>query len=106
MILTWTLYLAVTNLQKVRDAKGLTPPAERTGKGLLMLGLFCDFIFNLHNTIPFAELPREMLFTPRVSRHCKEPGWRGDLARWFCLNALDPFAKGEDHCGCHNTNPV
>jgi hypothetical protein len=100
---TWILYLAVENLVKARDAGHLTPAASKVGKCMLAYALLSDFIFNVLNTPVFMELPREMLFTPRVSRHCKAVGWRGDRARWFCANALDPFAPGDDHCGCHSS---
>jgi hypothetical protein len=103
---TWVLYLAVENLIKARDAGHLTPAAEKVGKALLVYALWSDFMFNVLNTPVFMELPREWLFTPRVARHCKQPGWRGDRARWFCANALDPFAEGEDHCGCSKTQPA
>jgi hypothetical protein len=91
---TWILYLAVMALKRERDAM----PRITRALGYIVLGVgyVFDVAFNLLASIPFAEPPRELLFTARVHRHINEMGYRGNLARWFCANLLEPFDKG--HC--------
>jgi hypothetical protein len=91
---TWTLYLAVMMLKQKRDT--LPPFAKACGMGVLWIGYLFDVAFNIMASIAFLEPPRELLFTARVSRHINEPGYRGNLSRWFCSNLLDPFDPG--HC--------
>lgn len=92
---TWIFYLAVMQLKARRHA--LPPVAEKLGYAVLVLGYVCDFLFNLASTFIFLELPRELLFTGRVSRLKKGDGWRADLAHWVCDNLLSPIEEG--HCG-------
>lgn len=95
--LTWGVYLSVMHLKAARDAGRLTPAAKVLGYPWLAVGLLLDVIFNaVVGTLAFLEPPREWLFTSRVSRWNDRPGWRGDLARWFCSELLDPFDAG--HC--------
>lgn len=98
IVLTWGLYLSVMHLKAARDAGRLTLGAKIFGYPWLALALVVDVLFNLvTGTLLFLELPRELLFTSRVSRWNDRPGWRGDLARWFCAQLLDPFDAG-GHC--------
>lgn len=96
--LTWGAYLSVMHLKAARDAGRLTPAAKVLGYPWLAVGLLLDVVFNVVvGSLLFAELPREFLFTTRVSRLNDRPGRRGDLARWFCSQLLDPFDAG-GHC--------
>ena len=63
----------------------------------LLVGYPADIAFNLtRGTIIFRELPRELLFTDRVKRHCQDSAsnseWRYKKAcAWRdVLNAIDP----------------
>jgi hypothetical protein len=96
-IITWTLYLAIMRVKEVRDAGKLPGAALPFAYFVLAVGYFLDFCFNLVATVLFLELPREWLFSPRVTRHSTQDTWRGRLARWFCTTLLDPF----DPTGCH-----
>lgn len=99
IVLTWGLYLSVMHLKAARDAGRLTLGAKLLGYPWLALALVVDVLFNLvTGTLLFLELPRELLFTSRVSRHLDRAGWRGDLARWFCRELLDPFDPSGGHC--------
>ncbi|MDB5853304.1 MAG: hypothetical protein JWR22_1345 [Herminiimonas sp.] len=99
-IATWVLYLSVMRLQETRDGVGLTKPALIVGYIVLAIGLAHDCAFNFWNTPLLWELPQEWLFTPRCSRHCHQPGWKGAICTWYCDNALDRFAPGGKHCSC------
>jgi hypothetical protein len=92
---TWVHYLAVMMLKNKRDT--LPKLTQQFGYIVLYVGYGLDILFNIAASIPFLELPRDWLFTSRVSRHMKETGWRADLARWFCTTLLEPFDPG--HCG-------
>lgn len=96
--MTWGAYLSVMHLKVARDAGKLTPAAKILGYPWLAFGLVLDILFNaIVGSLVFLELPREWLFTARVSRWNNEPGRRGDIARWFCNELLDPFDAG-GHC--------
>ena len=93
----WVLYLAIMRIKIVKDDVGLTKPAYYFTLPLLVIGYALDFLLNLVSTLVFLELPKDWLFSGRVSRHVAEEGWRGKLSRWVCRNLLDPF----DPSGCH-----
>ncbi len=99
LLVTWTQYLAVENLNLHRD--GMNKFARGMGYILLVRGTFSDFIWNVLATVLFLEPPQEFLFTARVNR-CKAGGgwWKYNqpLAVWFCDNLLNPFAPGGKHC--------
>lgn len=95
----WAWYLSVMHLASARDAGRLTPAAKALGYPWLALGLAVDAVFNaVHGTVLFAELPREVLFTSRVTRLSARADWRGRLARWICTQLLDPFDPAGRHC--------
>lgn len=60
----------------------------------LPIFLCLDVIWNVViGTLCFAELPRELLFTSRVSRHVEHAGgWRYEVAAWWAvqINTIDP----------------
>lgn len=91
---TFVFYLAVMLLKRERD--NLRGMAKAAGYVVFGIGWVLDLAFNLASTIPFADLPRELMFTARVSRLKKTTGWRSKLAHWFCNNLLEPFDR--DHC--------
>lgn len=94
---TWGLYLAVMAL-KANKPK-LTTAAKVFAYPLILVGILADTLYNLIlGTILFLELPRQWLLTDRLQSHLHEDGWRGDLARWFCRNLLDPFDPRGRHC--------
>lgn len=58
----------------------------------LFFGLI-DVVFNITaGTLLFLEVPRDLTFSQRCSRHLCDAGWRGKVANAFAvpLNAIDP----------------
>lgn len=93
----WLQYLAVMNLKENRSK--LTIAAKLWAYPMLIVGVLSDVLFNMViGTVVYVELPRELLFTARCNRHIGEEGWRGDVARWFCRNFMDPFDPAGNHC--------
>lgn len=96
-VVTWIFFLALMRLLQMRDQGKITKYAMPFAKGLLGVGYFVDFSFNMHSTIAFLEIPKELLFSSRVSRLIKTTGWRAKLSQFVCKNYLDPV----DPSGCH-----
>lgn len=97
-VLMWVGYLALTNLERVRVAQGLTKPQRLLAGVLLFIFGLLDVLLNwTFCVLLFLELPREITVSRRCTRHFKADGWRGDVARWLGRHALDPF----DHRGAH-----
>lgn len=96
---TWGGYLSVMHLKAARRAGVLTPASKVLGYPWLIFFMLVDVLFNIViGTVIFLELPRELLFTSRVSRLNDRGGWRGGLAKWFCRELLDPFDPSGRHC--------
>lgn len=97
MLTTWLYYLAVMNMSRNKDK--ITLPAKFFAYPILYIGLVWDVIMNATiGTICFLELPKEWLFTPRCSRHIKDTGWRGKMAKFWCSTFLNPFDPSDKHC--------
>jgi len=97
---TWFWYLAVMHLKHNKDK--LNKVNKFFGYPWFIIAVVGDVLFNwVIGSIVFVEIPKEMLFTDRVSRHLTKPGkiWRRKLASFFCKNMLDPFDPSGDHCG-------
>lgn len=95
--LTWVHFLAVMNLSRNRNK--LTKFARFWAYSILAVGYPLDILFNLvFGTIFLLEPPKELLFTARCNRLIEEDTWRGNMARWFCRNMLDPFDPNGTHC--------
>lgn len=110
--MTWLLisilaatFVVITAFMQVSSAKraiemGVKLPLEVRAVSYfwLAVGIVADVAYNLtRGTIIFRELPRELLFTSRVKRHCRDSAsksaWRYKKAcdwRDF-LNAVDPW---------------
>lgn len=73
-------------------AKCLLAPAA-------LVAVLMDMIFNVFiATFIFMDLPEEYMFTKRLSRYkATDAGWRTVVAKWLCLNLLDPLEVG-GHC--------
>lgn len=73
-------------------AKCLLAPAS-------IVAVLMDVIFNVFiATFIFMDLPEEYMFTKRLERYkVGNEGWRTTVAKWLCLNLLDPFELG-GHC--------
>lgn len=94
---TWVLYLAIMNLAQNRHQ--LTSFSKAIAYPILAVGIVFDIAFNMIvGTIAFVEPPMQLLFTDRCKKHIDKQNWRGDVARWFCRNLLDPFDESESHC--------
>jgi hypothetical protein len=95
----WLIFLAVMSLSNARNAGKLPTPVLILAAPAIVVGVLMDFLFNLVATIPFADLPREPMFTQRLGRYktTMTDSWRGRLAIWLCGNLLDPFQVG-GHC--------
>lgn len=98
------LWLAVTNLYVMAmHASAVLEKHEVhwTFKAPLyvgaIVGLAADVGFNASvGTVVFREVPKELLFTSRATRHLESDGWRKDRAEWWCTQ-LHFFDSG--HCG-------
>ena len=96
---TWAYYLAVMNLMEARDEGNLTTPAKVMGYAVLIIGYPLDIILNVFiGSILFLELPKDPMFTSRVSRWYNSKTWRGTQARFWCHHFLDPFEEDLKHC--------
>lgn len=64
-----------------------------------LVAVLMDVIFNVFiATFIFMDLPEEYMFTHRLNRYKNgNSGWRTKVAKWLCLNLLDPFELG-GHC--------
>lgn len=97
---TWKSFLAIMSLKKNKQAvRSATPIARIMAYIMLAEGLVYDISLNfIVGTIAFYELPKELLFTNRCSRHLKGANsLRKHRAEWFCKNWLDPYDVG-NHC--------
>lgn len=95
-LITWLFYVALMHLKRYRDR--LHPFAKFNAYILIAIGLPLDVLVNwIVGTILFLEIPREILFTTRLSRHKKGRGRKQRLAVWLCSHLLDPFDNG-NHC--------
>jgi hypothetical protein len=97
--LLWVFYLAVMNLQRVRDAGKLGRVALTLGLPVLLVGIVLDVFCNLVLfSVLLAELPREWTVTARLKRHKRtSTGYRKRVADWFGSELLDHF----DPSGAH-----
>jgi hypothetical protein len=94
---TWFGYLAMMHLK--HNEAHINKAVKFFGLPWAVFYYGVDVLFNMIlGTIFFLEIPREFLFTARVSRHLKDEGFRGKIARFFCRNMLDPFDPSGTHC--------
>ena len=95
----WTLYLAIMNLKRAKDARTLTKTAYYMALPLLGIGYLVDFLMNYTIFwLLFLEVPQEYLVSDRLSRHTHDKdGWRKRLACWFGANLLDVFDPSGKH---------
>ena len=96
----WVMYLAVMSLARARDAGTLSRSALILGYPLFVVGVCFNVLVNwIVLSVVFLELPRESMFTHRVSRHCLGgKGWRKRIACWICHDLLDAFDPAGRHC--------
>ena len=96
----WILYLAVMSLARAREDGRLSLAATVLGYPLLVVGTVCNVLVNWTVlTVLFLELPREAMFSSRVTRHCLYgTGWRRRLACFICHDLLDAFDPSGRHC--------
>ena len=95
----WSDYLAVMHLKTHMKQGKLTTIAKVFAYPRIGIFLVTDVLFNLtFGTVFFMELPRELLFTSRVSRLNDRTDWRGKVATYFCRKLLDPFDPDGKHC--------
>jgi hypothetical protein len=87
-------------LYRAKKEKKLTKVALVLGYPILIVGAILDFIVNISIfTLLFAELPKELLVTHRLTRHIKTgTGYRYKMAKWICENLLDHFDPSNTHC--------
>lgn len=102
--ITWIHYLALMHLKKVRDAGKLNKLTKTLAYPVLVMGLLSDVLFQVASSVPFLEVPKEILYTGRVTRHLKNNDqstwlsrWRYNLSYFSCRYLLDPFEDG-GHC--------
>jgi hypothetical protein len=100
LYLLWVMYLAVMSLARARDAGTLSRTALILGYPLFIVGVAFNIAVNwIVLSVVFLELPRETMFTSRVTRHCLGgKGWRKRIACWICHDLLDAFDPNRAHC--------
>jgi hypothetical protein len=101
LLITFVCYLAVMKLRDARDSgtlMALNWSVIWAAYLILAIGLIFDVALNIVLcTVMFLELPKELLTTDRIKRHCNHGGgWRQSLAAWWCRNWLAPFDS--THC--------
>ncbi len=96
---TWGLYLMIMTLKRNLEAGNLTIESKILGYPWLAVMLIFDFFFNITaGTIIFLDIPRDVLFTQRLSRMLKRTGWRFNTAHYICSRYLDRFDPDGMHC--------
>jgi len=110
MGVVWVMYLAIMNLAIHRSK--LTLPAKLFAYPIAFIGQVIDMVFNVTlGSLFFLERPdiptkeelshlnlSKLMFTYRCEKHMKNDSWRGEQARWWCENFLNPFAPDGRHC--------
>lgn len=95
---TWTYFLAIFHLERVRIEQGLRPMSRFFGYWVLLPeGLVYDWLLNVVVTLPFLDLPAHPLelVTGRLQRYVDGPdNWRRRVALFFDADKLEPFNKG------------
>lgn len=111
MVQVWVYYLIVMKFKAVRDRNAIPDSlfVKFHGYLIMALGIPLYIFLNLTvGTLLFLDLPREVQFTGRCQRYIAEgEGFlqridfvrktRQKMAKWICVNALDPFEEG-GHC--------
>lgn len=94
----WVLYLAVMNLKRVRDLKGLNKVSRVLGTPVLILGYALDIFINIFiMSVILLELPKEITVSSRLKRHNNtSTDWRKKVVLWF-EPLLDPYDPSGDH---------
>lgn len=97
---TWFFYLAAMHLKHNKD--NINHVSKFFGMPWIIFAVIGDVLFNwIIGTLIFLEVPREFLFTTRITRHLQGQRWnkwRGKIAVYFCKNLLDPFDPSGSHC--------
>ncbi|HET8689612.1 MAG TPA: hypothetical protein VFM18_23625 [Methanosarcina sp.] len=96
----WVLFIFTMGIYRAFLAKRLSTSAKILGAPFVLLAAIVDILCNMTAaTILFAELPRELYVTRRLTRYMKDgKGWRYDIAKAICLSLLDPFDPTGKHC--------
>jgi hypothetical protein len=95
----WIFYLAVMNLQRVRDLGLLHPVVKKLAYPILIVGVLLNILLNITIlTILFLDVPREWTISKRLNRYMTQPvaNWRSKAAKIFEY-LLDPFDPDGDH---------
>jgi len=101
---TWIVFVAVMGLKWTRDrhqsrGRPIPTPFKLFAWPVVFVFGLMDVAFNVvYGTLFFHELPKEWLFTERVSRWNDLNTWQGDLAKWLCWAWLDPADPDGVHC--------
>ena len=97
--ITWALYLAYTSLERAHKLGKVGRVATVLALPLLLVFWPLDVLINATVcSLLFAELPRELTITQRLSRHhTTSTGWRYQVARWLGAELLDPFDADGHH---------
>ena len=94
---TWLFYVAFMHIKKYKIMLSKIKFIYYGIQPFFILALIMDVLFNfIIGTLYFRELPKELLFTARCSRHMKGSGTQLARATFVCIYLLNPF--DEDHC--------
>jgi len=97
--LFFLLYVACMNMIKAHKEKKVTGVLWLLCLPAVAIGLIVDFLhqITIFNVV-FWDVPRDPTVTGRLKRHIADPGYRGKLARYLCVNVLSPFDHTGNHC--------
>ena len=99
-LLLWVFYLAIMHMKHIRDDGRLPEDSVLMATGVLYIGLFQDFSYNvMWATLMFVDYPRDWLVTGRLKKykHDGVAAWRIKLTNWFARSMLDPFDPSGKH---------
>jgi hypothetical protein len=104
----WVHYLAIMNLQRVRDAGKLTNAARIFGTIVALFGKALNIFLNFTLfSLVVWDLPRELMITSHLNRILLDttaPAWKRSLCTWICTQLLDAFDPTGAHCACQEAD--
>ena len=98
---TWVLFVFAFSLKKTYDDPNADkhPVVAWLARAIVYtVGVPADVVLQVLSSVPFLDLPREVVLTSRLKRYKREQpdSWRGITATWVCRYMLNPWDPG--HC--------
>lgn len=100
LVVFYTLYIAAINVYYAWGTLSLW--VKVLAGPIVALLLLVDVVFQLTAaSLIFADRPRELMFTQRLTRYKGDKwpeDWRKIMATALCTKALNPFDPTRHHC--------